>query len=146
MSGQFRVFAGMLVVTIVAAALAGWLGVRFGMRQAQESNLDTLLHRQLALTAVQDARIGMLEKGFAARRKSLQAEMHAANRDLATAITKEHAYGPDAQRAIDRFHRAMITLQEDTVRHVLAMRAVLGAAQARAFDTIVVKNLTADPP
>ena len=141
MSGQFRVFAAMLVVTILAAALSGWLGVRFGMHQPQALDLDAVLHQRLALTAVQDTKIDALEESFAVRRRALQAEMRAANRDLANAITHEHTYGPDTQRAINRFHRAMTTLQEATVRHVIAMRAVLTPDQAREFDEIVAKSL-----
>ena len=146
MRGQFRVFAGMLVVTILSAALAGWLGVRFGTRQTQEPDLDTVLHHRLELTSAQEVKIDVLETGFAARRRALQAEMRVANRDLANAITQEHAYGPDTQRAIDRFHRAMATLQQESVRHVLAMRAVLTPEQAHEFDAIIAKSLTDDRP
>lgn len=136
----------MLVVTVLAAALAGWVGVHFGMRQVQEPGLDTVLHQRLDLTSAQDAKIDMLERNFAARRRTLQAQMRAANRDLASAIMREHAYGPDAKLAISRFHRAMLTLQEETIRHVLAMRAVLTPDQRHEFDAIVVKSLVDDTP
>lgn len=136
----------MLVVTVLAAALAGWVGVHFGVQQMQESSLDTVLHQRLDLTSAQDARIELLERSFAARRRTLQAQMRAANRDLANAITRDHAYGPDAKLAIGRFHRAMLTLQEETIRHVLAMRAVLTPDQRHEFDALVVKSLVDDTP
>ncbi|MGI9169836.1 MAG: heavy metal resistance protein, partial [Caulobacteraceae bacterium] len=53
------------------------------------------------------------------------------------AIATEHAYGPRAQQAVERFHRAMGTLQEDTIRHVLTMRQVMTPDQARRFDVLI---------
>jgi hypothetical protein len=40
----------------------------------------------------------------------------------------------------------MMTLQEDTIRHVLAMRAVLSPRQARVFDELVARDLTQTSP
>ena len=67
--------------------------------------------------------------------------MRAANVDLAEAIITEHAYGSKARQAVDRFHRAMSALQEDTIRHIFAMRAVMTADQAHRFDVLVAKAL-----
>lgn len=147
MNSQWRTFLAMLVVTVVAAAFAGWAGVQYGMHQSQgAADLDTTLHRDLDLTAEQDQKIQALEQHFAAERARLQGEMTAANRDLARAITQKHAYGPEAQQAIDRFHRAMSALQEATIKHVLAMRSVLTPEQARIFDQTVVKALGLGAP
>ena len=146
MTSQVRVFAIMLVVTVLAAALAGWSGVRFGVREVRELDLDTALHQRLELTEAQDTRIHVLEQAFVLKRHGLQAEMHRANSDLAYAITHEHRYGPDAKRAVARFHRAMIALQEETIRHVLAMRSVLTPQQTHAFDAIITKSLADSKP
>lgn len=147
MSTQWRVFAAMLVITIVAAGFAGWAGVEYGMRQASATgDLDATLHRDLDLTPDQDRRLDTLEARFAADRARLQAEMRQANADLARSIVTTHSYGPDTQRAIERFHRAMGTLQEDTVRHILAMRAVLTPGQQQRFDQTIAKALGADAP
>ena len=138
-----RTFLGMLAITIAAAALAGWLGVQYGLHQARTApDLDQILHQRLDLSAGQDRRIEQLESAFAVQRSMLNGEMRAANRELSAAIADTHAYGPGAQHAIERFHRAMMALQEDTVRHVLSMRAVLTPDQARKFDAIVAKALT----
>ena len=145
MSRQARTFAVMLIATVMAAGLAGWLGVQYGIRQTRTSDLDTLLHNELALSADQDRQLDGLEKSFSEQRRLYGGEMHAANRDLAEAITHEHAYGPAAQAAIERFHKAMMALQEESVRHVLAMRRVLTPEQAKTFDALVTKNLTGAP-
>ena len=61
MSTQWRVFAAMLVITIVAAGFAGWAGVEYGMRQASATgDLDATLHRDLDLTPDQDRRLDTL--------------------------------------------------------------------------------------
>lgn len=135
-----------LVLTALAGGIGGWAGVRYGLRQAQaRPGLDEALHHELGLSADQDRRVGALETNYAARRSQLNAEMRAANRELADAIETEHAYGPKAQHAVGRFHTAMGALQEDTIRHVLAMREVLRPEQARRFDTTVSKALSSDP-
>jgi Spy/CpxP family protein refolding chaperone len=147
MINQWRTFAIMLVLTVAAAGLAGWAGVQYGLHRSLETtDLDAVLHRDLDLTTEQDQRIRELEGSFFRDRTSLQAEMHAANRDLARAVTTEHVYGSDARLAIDRFHTAMKALQVKTVQHVLAMRAVLTSAQAKVFDKTVKRALGADIP
>lgn len=126
--------------------LGGWAGVRYGLTQPQgRPGLDEVLHHQLALSPDQNRRIEALEAAYSARRQVLNLEMRTANRELAAAIAAEHAYGPGARRAVSRFHVAMGSLQEETIRHVLAMRAVLTPGQARRFDATVSKALSSDP-
>lgn len=145
MTPQSRIFVVLLVITMVAAALGGWIGVQYGIGHSQQlADLDVMLHRDLDLTSEQDRQIRALEESLSADRANLQTEMHAANRDLANALTKDHAYGPDARRAVERFHRAMTALQEKTIEHVLAMRAVLTPDQAKKFDQTVAKALSAN--
>ena len=146
MSRQARTFAAMLIATVLAAGLAGWLGVQYGIRQTHAPDLDTLLHSELVLTSAQDRQLEGLEKRFAEQRRLYGGEMHAANRDLAQAITNEHSYGPAAQAAIERFHEAKMALQEESVRHVLAMRQELTPEQAKTFDVLITKNLTGRAP
>jgi hypothetical protein len=142
MKTENRIFAAMLVATVVAAGLAGWLGVEYGVHHKHTMDLDRVLHSELALSPDQDRQLDTLEADFATKRHIYEAEMGAANGDLAAAMTRDHAYGSSEQHAIERFHKAMIALQEETVRHVLAMRGVLTPDQARTFDAIISKNLT----
>lgn len=137
-----RAFAIMLLATVVVAALTGWLG---GIHHRHTQDLDAVLHDELSLTQDQDRQLDALEAAFAGKRRLYDAEMHAANMDLATAMTRDHSFGPPEQQAIERFHKAMMALQEDTVRHVLAMRAILRPDQAKTFDAIVSKTLAGSP-
>jgi Spy/CpxP family protein refolding chaperone len=132
----------MLALTVIAAGFAGWAGVQVGLsKTGADADLDTVIHHDLKLTSQQEEQIGALEREFGAQRTALQAEMRAANRELANAITKEHAYTSNARRAVERLHAAMGQLQERTVEHVLAMRAILTPAQAQEFDVKVAKAL-----
>lgn len=142
-----RLIAGTVLVTALAAAVGGWIGIQYGLMETRPAaGLDEVLHHDLSLTADQERQIADLESRFAAQRKSLEDEMKAANRELSDAILAEHAYGQRATRAIERFHSAMGTLQEETIKHILAMRAVLTPEQANRFDRTVSKALAPDQP
>ena len=132
-----------VVLSVVAAFAGAWGGASFIVsRMHTEPPLHEMVHKELNLTADQERRIAGLERDFAVRRQALEAEMRAANADLARAIGQEHAYSPRVQQAVDRFHRAMGELQKQTIFHVLAMRQVLSPEQAVRFDDTVVKALT----
>lgn len=134
-----------LVLSVIVAFAGAWAGAKYMAAGAQpNAPLHDLVHRKLNLTAEQERRIDGLERTFAVRRQALEAEMRAANADLARAIAAEHAYSPGVQQAVDRFHRAMGELQKETILHVLAMRRVLTPEQAATFDNTVVKALTED--
>jgi hypothetical protein len=132
-----------LTLCLVTAAIGAWAGAEYGLARTRSApSLHETLHHQLHLSADQQARIAGLERDYEGRRRALEAEMVAANADLAAAYQDQHAYGPRMQAAIDRFHHAMAALQKETLLHVTAMRAVLTPSQARAFDATVVKSLT----
>lgn len=134
-----------LVLSAIAAGLGVWGGVAYVESRARHApSLHDTLHDRLHLTAAQQRRIEDLERQYAAKRRALEAEMRAANADLAGAYAESHAYSPRMQAAIDRFHRAMDDLQRETMIHVIAMRAVLSPEQAARFDETVVQSLTVD--
>jgi hypothetical protein len=136
-----------LVLSVLAAVLGAWAGsayVRAHVHRA--APLHELLHDQLQLTADQQQRLDGLERDHAVRRQALEAEMRAANAELAGAYQKSHAYTPQIQAAIDRFHRASDALQKETMLHVIAMRQILAPGQTARFDETVVKSLTSPTP
>lgn len=142
MSPLVRISIFIAALTVLAAGLGGWMGVRLGLHQVQARvPLDLVIHREIHLSAEQDRQLTVLEAQFAELRGMHETEMRAANVDLAEAIGSEHAYGSKARQAVDRFHRAMSALQEDTIRHIFAMRAVMTADQAHRFDVLVAKAL-----
>src|SRR3546814_757643 len=110
-----------------AAAIAGVLvGRAYVARQTPvETELHTLLHRQLELNDTQHAKIEAIERRFAVRKQALELELRADNARLADAIEAEHGYGSQVSAAVDRSHHAMGQLQKETLEHIFAMRGVL---------------------
>lgn len=134
-----------ILLSVAAAAVGAWGGARYVVGQVHhQASLHQTMHESLELTPEQDRRIGGLERDYAVRRHALEAEMRAANADLAQAIQASHAYTPAVQQAIDRSHHAMSELQKQSILHVLAMRQVLTSQQTSRFDDTVVKALTED--
>lgn len=135
-----------IVLSALAAAAGAWGGSQYVVqRMHHATSLHQTMHEELDLTRDQDQRIDGLERDYAVRRHALEAEMRAANADLAKAIQAEHNYSTAVQQAIDRSHRAMSELQKQSILHVLAMRQVLTSQQTARFDDTVVKALTEDP-
>lgn len=133
-----------LGLSLLLAGIGAWAGATYVTHHMHaQTPLHDLVHAKLGLSAEQQMRIEGLEHEQTVRQEALQAEMRAANADLSMAISASHAYTPEVQAAVDRFHHAMGELQKQTILHVLAMRAVLTAEQAQLFDQTVQRSLTA---
>ena len=142
-----RAALGLVVLTLAVAMFGGWLGVRLGQREATSNlGLDQVLHHDLSLSKAQEQKIEALESSFAAQRKTLEADMRVANRELAQAIVTDHRMSPAVEQAIGHFHQAMRQLQELTTAHVLGMRDTLTPDQAAIFDRSILRVLTSDTP
>jgi Spy/CpxP family protein refolding chaperone len=141
-------FRRMLFVALVAfvAALAGVFAGRtlFPVQPAAGVDLHEVLHDHLNLDESQKARLGILERRFAVRRRALELELRADNARLAAAIEAEHGNGPQVAAAVDRSHQAMGELQKETLAHIFAMRQLLHPDQAAKFDSAVAQALTDD--
>ena len=146
MSGLSRGLVITLLLALIAAMGGTWIGARYIYVQRHQPSLHEFVHDELKLSADQKARIEILERDFAVSRRAREAELRAANADLARAIQARHEYSPQVQTAVDRFHGAMGELQKESILHVLAMRAVLTPEQARQFDTRIGKALTEPAP
>jgi uncharacterized membrane protein len=141
-----RGFIITVVLSLVAAVLGALGGAHYSFnRDHHTSSLHDLVHEKLELTEEQQRQIAGMEREHATRRKAIEAEMHAANIELAQALQAQHAYTAPVQSAIERIHRALGELQKESIVHVLAMRSVLTVDQAALFDETVVRALTQDP-
>jgi Spy/CpxP family protein refolding chaperone len=140
-----------IVLVIVIAFLAALAGVAAGRLlfpapEPSETELHAFLHRQLDLTADQQAKLEKIEADFATRRNAIETGMRSDNSRLAEAIAAEQGYGPRVSAAIDHSHMLMGDLQKVTLEHIFAMRAVLRPDQKNKFDRAVVKALTDPEP
>jgi len=145
-----RVFGRGLALTLMLAVLAGgvgsWIGARYFARPEAPRSLHVFVHDELKLSAAQEQRIEALEADFAVRRRAREAQLRAANAELAEAIQARHEYSPEVQAAVERFHHAMGELQKETILHVLSMRKVLTPEQAAKFDRRIAEALTEETP
>ena len=135
-----------LVLTILAAIGGTWIGARTIYAQHHQPSLHEFVHEELKLTTDQTQRLEGLEQDFAVKRSTREAELRAANAELARAIQARHEYSNEVQAAVERFHQAMGELQKETILHVLAMRTVLTPDQAIQFDKRIAEALTEQTP
>lgn len=146
MSGVSRGLILTLLLTLFAAIGGTWIGARYIYEQRHQPSLHEFVHEELRLTAEQKQRLEVIEQAFAVRRRAREAELRAANAELARAIQARHEYSPQVQAAVERFHDAMGELQKETILHVLAMRTVLTPDQAVQFDQRIGEALTEQAP
>jgi hypothetical protein len=140
---------GRIVLSVVLAFLAAIGGVFVGRALLPHppqpgAALHEVLHHDLALDGAQQAKLKVLEDGFAVQHRALELELRATNARLAEAIEAEHGNGPRVAAAVDQSHVAMGELQKATLAHIFAMRQLLRADQTPQFDAAVVKALTDD--
>ena len=133
-----------LLLVMVAAGAGTLIGGVLVNRQDPRPSLHTFMHRELDLSPAQEAKLDAMELQFATRRKLREAELRAANAELAAAIQARHTYSPEVQVAVERFHHSMGELQKDTILHVLQMRTQMTPEQAAKFDRRIVEALTAE--
>lgn len=145
-----RIFGRGLALTLILAVLAGalgsWIGARYLARPDAPPSLHVFVHEELKLSPAQEERLEALEADFAVRRRAREAQLRAANAELAAAIQARHQYSPEVQAAVERFHGAMGELQKETILHVLSMRQVLTPEQAAKFDRRIAEALTEETP
>ena len=138
-----------IAITAALAAMASGAGTgpndSWMMHQPKTPSLSDLVHDELNLNAQQEARLEALETRFAARRGPLEAEVRAANDELARAIETSDGDSPAVRAAVDHFHVAMGDLQKATIAHVFEMRSTLTPDQARIFDARIVDALRQEP-
>ena len=145
--GAILALIGIVITAILAALASGaatWASATWVMRERQPPSLHSVVHEKLDLSPEQDRRLDVVEARFAALRPALEAEVRAANRELAAAIAASDGDTPQVQAAVDHFHAAMGDLQKATITHVFEMRSVLTPAQAEVFDAAVVEALHDD--
>lgn len=131
-----------VALAVVAAAGGAWLCARYVVHQSAPPSLHEMVHRNLDLTDLQERRLEAIEARYSVEKRRLEADMRAANRELAVAISTGDNNSPKLNAAVDHLHLAMGALQKATITHVFEMRAVLTPEQAKTFDAEVVAALT----
>lgn len=140
----WRAIALTAVLAALASGIGTWISASWVLSQREAPSLHDIVHHDLELSPEQLTRIEAIEARFATRRPVLEAEVQAANLELARAIEQSDGDGPQVQAAVDHFHVAMGALQKETIAHVFEMRSLLTPAQAEVFDDRIVSALAPD--
>lgn len=135
----------LLALAFAAGSLGAFATDRWLAGRPESPGLHDFVHRELRLSAAQEAALDALERSFSVEHRKLDLALRSANADLARAIAEERDFGPGVGAAIEEVHRRMGELQKATVRHVFEMRALLEPGQREAFDREVARALTSDP-
>lgn len=141
MMKAWRVLALAALVGLGAGLAGVFLGTALTRPDAHRDSLDAAVHRELGLTTGQNRRLETIEAAYAVRKAELDAELRAAARDIAAAVSEDHGPSERLTQAIDRFHNAMGKTQREAIAHVFEMRAVLDPEQQTRFDAIVRAEL-----
>jgi hypothetical protein len=148
-------FQRQLIITVLLAGLAGFVGVWVGIHRLGASNypsaeplraaVDELSRRGLTgLTPTQRAQINSIDQSYAHTRTVLRARIGEANVELSNALADEMGFGPSVKKSIDDLKSVVGELQRQTVLYVLNLRAVLTPQQQAIFDEKVVAALMMD--
>ncbi len=139
-----------LLITLVVAGAAGFIGAwagATGLGRDRETpllrqSIHEMVEHGLKLTPEQHTEIDRIEARHTKRRNDLRVQIGRANVELASAMSEEMAFGPQAQLAIDHLQHSVGDLQSSTVLYVLEIRDVLSTEQRRIYDQKVVEALT----
>ncbi|HTI66418.1 MAG TPA: periplasmic heavy metal sensor [Caulobacteraceae bacterium] len=140
-----------LLVTLVVAAAAGFIGAWAGSEGVHRGREQTsllrqsvheMVHQGLKITPAQRKEINDIETRYTKRRNDLRVQISQTNVELAAAMSEEMAFGPQAQTAIDHLQHSVGDLQSSTVLYVLEIRDVLTPEQRMIYDQKVVEALT----
>ncbi|GGO92945.1 periplasmic heavy metal sensor [Stakelama pacifica] len=144
-----RIGLVLLVLLAVALGALGALGAlavdRWAPTHSTATGLHSFVHERLRLSPDQEAALETLEARFGARQRALDLQLQQANVDLARAIEIEGRNGPRVKAAVEIVHARMGALQDATIDHLFAMRAILTPAQRERFDARVTQSLTSQP-
>jgi Spy/CpxP family protein refolding chaperone len=139
MKRPLQLLAVLVVVVLVAV---GACVVTFSFFVPLRSNSvpsHEWIHNQLGLAAQQEKALEPIEAQFERRRRELLDQIASANNELALVIREDQGYSPRVSAAIEKIHHAQGELQEATLEHVFAMRAMLTPEQYQKL-----LNLTAE--
>jgi len=137
-----RLLQLLAVLVVVALVAVGACAITFSFFVPLRSNSvpsHKWIHKQLGLTAQQEKALEPIEAQFERRKRELLDQIASANNELAEVIREDQGYSPRVSTAIEKIHHAQGQLQEATLQHVFAMRAMLTPEQYQKL-----LNLTAD--
>ena len=152
-----------ILLTIVIAVAAGFLGARLGMQGAARANVGsladnpsgrqgsvrqsvaTLLNHDFKLSADQKTRIQAIDDRFTKTHNLIWADVRMSNAELAAAVANDMSLNQDAKNAITEIQDSVGRLHTESIEYVLEVRKVLTPEQRSQFDEHIIMALMRDP-
>jgi hypothetical protein len=134
---SFATIFGALAGIVVALAV---VTIRHSAEH-QETDLHERLHEAVPLDANETQVLAEREKAFQQRRAEIEAQLRAANGQLADAIARNPAWSPEVEQATQQVERAAAELQRATLVHVFEMREGLKPEHRPAYDRVLIESL-----
>ncbi|MEI9964782.1 MAG: periplasmic heavy metal sensor [Caulobacteraceae bacterium] len=146
-----------LVVTLLIAAGAGFVGARLGMQRADTASsgpmgggtvrqsVHTLLDKSFKLSDAQKQRIQAIDERFTRQHNLIWGDIRMYNAQLASAVATDMSLNPQAQAAIKNIQQSVGALHTESILYVLEVRKVLTPEQQTVFDEHIVLALMRDP-
>lgn len=136
-----------LAAIAAVAALACYFTLSWSQHRvtADEVASHEWLHHELNLTDAQLKLLEPIEAKFGDRQKQLAEALREANRQLARVMAEDKAYTPRVTAAVEQVHHSMGDLQNASIEHVFAMRAVLSPEQGDKLLVLAQKALEQAP-
>lgn len=137
---------GYFVGIAAIAFIAIYVCLNF-VRPSSQGQIDahTWLHKQISITAEQDRALAQSEKKFIEKQRTLQAEIHAGNIELANAMMEDKKFSGRVAAAVERIHHAQGELQKATIKHIFDMQTVLTPEQAEKLNKLAADALIQNP-
>lgn len=155
-----------LIITVVIALAAGFIGARLGALGSSAAgraegisvrqSVDALLARDFKLTADQKRQIEEIDERFTKTHNIVWADINNADAKLASAVAINMPNGtlenvedmnlsPDAKSAIQGIEDGVGRLHTESILYVLQVREVLTPAQRKNFDEHIIMALMRSP-
>lgn len=129
-------------VLAIVFVLFWMVGRSFIGHHGQEHDPHSWLHQQLNITDEQDKKLTPIEEKFVAKKEIFEAQIMAANHELATAINEDGNYSVRVKQVADKIHKAQGELQNATLEHLFEMHSVLTAEQRKKLNNLTTDALT----
>jgi Spy/CpxP family protein refolding chaperone len=156
-----------LVITIVLALAAGFIGAKLGAmgahpaggatRGSVRQSVDSLLAKDFRLTPEQKRQVEDIDERFTKIHNVIWADINTSNARLASAVATDLPTGklansadmtlsPDAKASIEGIEQGVGKLHTESILYVLQVRDVLTPEQRRSFDEHIIMALMRSPP
>ncbi len=140
-----------IIFFLLIIAGAGFAGVWAGQTALMPKQSDVvsvnskgihaLLHDELHISTQQEKDIEEVEKEYNRLKSLYQAQMKAANMELAQAIQMGGYEAPEIEAIVHKIHGAMGSLQALSLKHLADMQKILTEDQNKKLREMVVEQL-----